>query len=99
MFKSIIRQSCSEQGLNRILFEFERAANLLEESNITFIEMCNSRSDPRLNNSTAVEIPLQIKPKHKKNKNRFRNRAQNNNQNFRGNPNYQNAEFISFMHI
>lgn len=62
--------------------------------------MCNSRSNPQSNNSTAVEIPLHIKPQNRKNqRNKFRNRGRNNDQNFRGNPNNQNAEFLGFMQL
>ncbi|KAK4514989.1 uncharacterized protein ATC70_002598 [Mucor velutinosus] len=75
-----VASSCSELELNRILAEFQRAANLLEETDMTFVEMCNSRSELGSNSrfsNTAVEVPLSVnKPRSKRNKNRFRHRMQ-----------------------
>ncbi|GAN01760.1 conserved hypothetical protein [Mucor ambiguus] len=97
-----VASSCSELGLNRILAEFQRAAHLLEETDMTFVDMCNSRSalgSYSQLSRTAVEVPFRVdKPRNKKNKNRFRHRMQqNNNQNMGGNfNNHTNDEYISF---
>ncbi|CAO3654470.1 unnamed protein product [Mucor fragilis] len=77
--------TCSELGLNRIQTEFQRAANLLEQTDMTFVEMCNSRAEfvsHSQSSNTAVEMPIRVAKRNKKNRNRFRHRAQpNNNQN------------------
>ncbi|KAF1802358.1 hypothetical protein FB192DRAFT_1377725 [Mucor lusitanicus] len=75
-----VASSCSEQGLNRILAEFQRAARLLEETDMTFVDMCNSRAEPASYSqfsNTAVEMPIRVaKHRNKKNMNRFRHRMQ-----------------------
>lgn len=79
-FIRLNRSSCSEQGLNRILAEFQRAARLLEETDMTFVDMCNSRAETASYSqfsNTAVEMPIRVaKHRNKKNMNRFRHRMQ-----------------------
>ncbi|CEP12640.1 hypothetical protein [Parasitella parasitica] len=97
-----VAQSCSEAGLNRIQSEFERAAKLLEETDMTFVDICKSQTHLQLNDrstATVVQVPIKMKPKNKRNRNRFRQRLSNNNQGFNENSNQQNAAYIGMLEV